>query len=116
MTFRLLVALATLFICGCAYVGAVQTWNPTRADSDAECDIATGNIRFAYIGGITSYAPGLPDGSYRVVGRYPHLEVGPQGCMQDNDFDVRAAYARRYNARMWKHVSNRIQASNQQMQ
>lgn len=98
-------ALATLFICGCVYADAVQTWNPARADSDAERDIAAGNIRFAYIGGIASYAPGLPDGSYRAVRRYPRLEVGPQGCMQDDGFDIRAAYARQYNVRMWKHVS-----------
>lgn len=109
-------ALATLFICACAYAGAVQTWNPARADSDAERDIATGNIRFAYIGGIASYAPGLPERSYEVVRRYPHLEIGPQGCMQDDSFDVRAAYARRYNARIWKHVSAHRQASNQPMQ
>jgi hypothetical protein len=99
----LLLTLAASCFCGCAYLGALQTWNPGRAASDAEHDIATGNIRFCYIGGAASHAPGLP---YSAVSRYPRLEVGPQGCMQDNGSDVRADYARRYNARMWKYVSS----------
>jgi hypothetical protein len=95
-----------LCLCSCAYVGALQTWNPGRAATDAEHDIAAGNIRFAYIGGYASHAPGLPEGSYRIVIRYPRFEVGPQGCIQDNGSDVRADYARRYNARMWTYVSS----------
>ena len=93
-------------LCGCAYVGALQEWNPSRAGGDADRDIAAGNIRFAYIGGRASYAPGLPDGSYHIVSRYPRLAVGPQGCIQDNGFDIRSDYARRYNARMWTYVSS----------
>jgi hypothetical protein len=94
-----------LCFCSCAYVGALQTWDPTRAAGDAERDIAANDIRFAYIGGRASYAPGLPEGSYHVVSRYPRLAVGPQGCEQDDGFDVRKEYARRYNARMWAYVS-----------
>jgi hypothetical protein len=100
---------------GCAYVDALQTWNPGRGAGDAERDIAEGNIRFAYIGGRALYAPGLPEGSNRIARRYPRLAVGPQGCIQDNGFDIRADYARRYNARMWAHVSGRT-SSNQTME
>ena len=104
-----------LCFCGCACVDALQTWNPGRATRDAKRDIAGGNIRFAYIGGIASYAPGLPKGSYHLVSRYPRLAVGPQGCFQDDGFDIRADYARRYNARMWAHVSERT-SSNREME
>jgi hypothetical protein len=93
-----------LVFCGCAYIGALQTWDPGRATSDADRDIAANNIRFAYIGGRASYAPGLPEASYAIVTRYSRLPVGPQGCIQDDGFDIRADYARRYNARMWRHV------------
>ena len=87
--------------------GASQTWNPERAVGDAERDIAAGKIQFAYIGGRASYPPGLPDGvSFAAVRRYPRLAVGPQGCDQDNTFDTRKEYARRYNARMWAYVSS----------
>ena len=95
-----------LCLCGCAFVGALQTWNPARAASDADHDIATGNIRFAYIGGAATHAPGLPEDSYGIIRRYPRFPVGPQGCMQDNGCDVRAADARRYNVRMWAYVSS----------
>jgi hypothetical protein len=100
--------LGVMCLCGCAYVGALQEWNPGRATRDAERDIAAGNVRFAYIGGFASHAPGLPEGSYGIISRYPRLAVGPQGCNQDNGSDVRAAYARKYNARMWRYVSARL--------
>ncbi|MGH7981604.1 MAG: hypothetical protein ACREFF_00495 [Candidatus Udaeobacter sp.] len=97
--------LAALCFYGCASIGALQTWNPGRAVSDAERDIAAGNIRFAYIGGRASYPPNLPDGSAKIARRYPRLEVGDQGCVQDSGFDVRKEYASRYNKRMWQYVS-----------
>jgi hypothetical protein len=86
-------------------MGALQTWNPSRAASDAERDIAVRNIRFAYIGGRASYPPGLADDSDKIVRRYPILEVGEQGCEQDSTFDIRKDYACRYNKRMWQYVS-----------
>jgi hypothetical protein len=59
----------------------------------------------------------LPEDAFRVIRRYPHLPVGPQGCDQDNSFDIRAEYARRYNVRMWQHVSRmQRQSSNHAMQ
>ena len=79
-----------------------------RAVADAERDISARNIRFAYIGGYASYAPGLPDDRrtwLKVLYRYPHLEVGPQGCDQDEYFGERKEYATRYNRRMWSHVA-----------
>src|ERR1700730_19203281 len=98
----------TTFVClvGCAYLGALQTWNPSRAASDAEHDIAVHKIRFAYVGGRASYPPGLPDDSGKVVRRYPILEVGEQGCMPDDGFDIRERYASTSNARMWQYVSS----------
>jgi hypothetical protein len=114
---RPLLALGILCLCSCAYVGALQTWSPSRAPNDAERDIAANNIRFAYVGGRASHAPGLPEDAFRVIRRYPHLPVGPQGCDQDNSFDIRAEYARRYNVRMWQHVSRmQRQSSNHAMQ
>lgn len=109
-----LTLLAGSSFCSCAYVGALQTWSPSRADSDAERDIAAGNIRFAYIGGRASHAPGLVDGASPVVRRYPRLLVGPQGCDQDGSFDIRAEYARRYNVRMWQHISRMPRRSSNQ--
>src|SRR4051794_28918518 len=100
-----LLAAGSFCLCSCAHVGALQTWSPSRAATDAERDIAAHHIRFAYIGGRASYARGLPDAAFSVVRRYPHLPVGPQGCDQDGSFDVRAEYARRYNIRMWQHMS-----------
>ena len=93
-------------LCGCSYVGALWTWNPARAASDADHDIAAGKIQFVYIGGLASHAPGLPSGSYDVISRYPRLMIGPQGCNQDNGSGVRANYAWKYNARMWAYVSS----------
>ncbi len=101
-----LLAVGIFCLCSCAYVGALQTWSPSRAVSDAERDILANSIRFAYIGGRAPRAPGLPDSASGVVYRYPHLPVGPQGCDHDSSFDVRAEYARRYNIRMWQHVSH----------
>ena len=98
-------AVVVLLLSGCAYGGALQSWSPSRAESDAERDIAATNIRFAYIGGRAPHAPGLPDGAFSVTRRYPRLPVGPQGCIQDQGFDVRSEYARRYNRRMWRHTS-----------
>jgi hypothetical protein len=87
---------------------AVKRWNPASAVADAERDISSHNIRFAYIGGIASYAPGLPDDRHTwlvVLRRYPHLEIGPQGCDQDDYFAERKEYATRYNQRIWRYVS-----------
>jgi hypothetical protein len=117
MILRALPLFAVGLLCSCAYVGALQTWSPSRAASDAERDILANNIRFAYIGGRASHAPGLPDSASGVVRHYAHLPVGPQGCDQDSSFDIRAEYARRYNVRMWQHVSRmRRQSSNQSVE
>jgi hypothetical protein len=87
---------------------AGRQWNPSTAANDAERDIAAQRIRFAYIGGYASHAPGLPkDGQtwLYVLRRYPRLEVGPQGCDQDDLLPRRSEYARRYNQQMWSYVS-----------
>ena len=89
-------------------VHGARQWEPSAAGADAKRDFAAGRIRFAYIGGRASHAPGLPqDGRtwMYVLRRYPRLEVGPQGCIQDNLFPRRAEYARRYNQLMWSYVS-----------
>src|SRR5438128_4135418 len=94
-----LTTVALVCFAGDASAGALQRWNPSRAASAAEHDIAAGKIRFAYIGGRVSHAPGLPWDSYDTVVRYPRLAVGPQGCIQDDGYDVRAEYACKYNVR-----------------
>ncbi len=109
-------ALAVFCLAGCAMVDAAHTWNPLVAAGDAERDIASGHIRFCFVGGRAPRAPGVPDGSYQVVRRYPRVAVGPQGCIQDQGSDIRFEYARRYNVRMWHHVSRmQRQSSNQSM-
>ena len=85
-------------------------WSPQSAAADAQHDIAAGRIRFAYIGGRASYAPGLPkDGQswLYAVRHYPRLEVGPEDCMQDEHFSERREYAERYNRVMWSYLSKR---------
>ena len=112
-----LIAVASLSLCGCACVGALQTWTPGRAASDAERDIAANKIRFAYVGGYASLAPCLPEGSFAVIRRYARLYVGDQSCFQDDGSAVRGEYACRYNERMWRHVSAMPRkSSNQAMQ
>jgi hypothetical protein len=101
-----LLTVASLFLTDCAGVTALRTWSPRRAASDAERDIALNDIKFAYVGGWVPHAPALPERASAVAQAYPQLPVGPQGCIQDSAFDVRAEYARRYNRRMWKHVSH----------
>src|SRR3954468_10535715 len=91
---------------GCASGGR---WNPASATADAERDIASSQLRFAYVGGYVPHTPGLPrtESTYEVLGKYGRLAVGPQGCVQDKLFELRTEYARRYNLRMWSYVSAR---------
>ena len=86
---------------------SARTWDPSTAVADADRDIAAGRIRFAYIGGYVSHAPGLPEGpaTLKTLERYRHLDVGPQGCILDEHSAARAQYARRYNQVMWRYVS-----------
>jgi len=101
----LLAAAGAFCFTSCASVQTLQRWDPSRAQTDAERDIAAKNIRFAYVGGRAPLAPGLPDGASRVTCRYPRLPVGDQGCVQDQGSDVRWDYARRYNIWMWRYVT-----------
>jgi hypothetical protein len=111
MIARVVVAtLVATVVTGCASpsTATVTRWNPHSAVSDAQRDIAAGHIRFAYIGGRESYAPGLPEDGHTwlyVLHHYPQLEVGPQDCEQDQYFAERKAYATRYNHVMWSYVS-----------
>ena len=105
----LVIAVASISMLGAIRAEARQ-WDSSSAVADAERDIAAGRIRFAYIGGVASHAPGLPSDGRTwlvVLRRYPHLKVGPQGCDQDEHFPQRAEYARRYNQRIWSYVSKR---------
>jgi hypothetical protein len=107
-----IIAVACLFVSISSHASpptnTISRWNPQSAATAAQRDIAAGRIRFAYIGGIASYAPGLPQDSHTwlfVLHRYPQLQVGPQGCDQDQYFAERKAYATRYNHVMWSYVS-----------
>jgi hypothetical protein len=84
-----------------------HAWNPASAAMDAQRDLALGRIRFAYVGGYVSSAPGVPEdpATLTLLARYHRLEVGPQGCIQDEHSFERSEYARRYNQVMWSYVS-----------
>ena len=104
-----LLLIALLFgsgLCGCAPVNPWRSWNPNVAISDAEHDIAVGKIRFCYVGGPASHAPGLPAGSASIVSRYPHRKLGLQSRSRGRHYEERLEYASRYNAWMWGYVSN----------
>jgi len=90
-------------------INATQTYNPLVASKDAKRDIASGKIGFCFVGGRCPIAPGIPDGAYQVINRYPRISIGPQGCYQDQGSDIRFEYARRYNAQMWSYVSQKNQ-------
>ena len=108
MIARVLVSAAVSLSLLATSVEAGRHWDPSNAAADAARDIAAGRIRFAYIGGIASHAPGLPQDGHTwlvVLPRYPRLKVGRQGCNQDEHFPRREDYARRYNQRMWSYVS-----------
>jgi hypothetical protein len=86
----------------------VSHWNPKQAVIDAERDITSSIIRFAFVGAEVPFAPAVPDteAARAVVREYPRLEVGFQGCTQDKNYAERDEYARRYNLVMWKYVSS----------
>src|SRR5438105_15802781 len=99
MIARLVIAMflaAPLPVCASPSTATITRWNPDSAVADAQRDIAARHIRFAYIGGRASYAPGLPQAGRTwlfVLRQYPQLEVGPQGCLQDEHFPERKEYA-----------------------
>ena len=108
---------AVMCLSGCATFEAAHSWNPLTATAAADRDIASGNIRFCFVGGRAPIAPGIPDRAYSIVARYPRIPVGDQGCIQDQGSDIRWEYARRYNVRMWQHVSHmQRRSSNKSLQ
>lgn len=50
-------------------------------------------------------ALGVPEDHYATLQRYGRLKVGNQGCVQDEHWRERHAYARRYNEKMWSYVA-----------
>ena len=106
MIMRIIAVILMLgLLAGCATGGR---WSPASAVADAERDIASSQLRFAYVGGFVPSTPGLPrtDATHKVLDQYGRLEIGPQGCIQDEHWEQRTEYARRYNLRMWSYVSN----------
>jgi len=102
MITRVLGAIVILaLLSGCAS----RRWNPDAALADAERDIASGKIRFAYVGSLTPHAPGIPESHQAMLQRYGRLEIGNQGCVQDEHRPERHEYAHRYNDRMLGHVA-----------
>jgi hypothetical protein len=77
-------------------------WNADSAVADAERDIRTGKVRFAYVGVWYASVPGVPENQHAILGRYGRLEVGSPGCLQDEQWHE---YARRYNDTMWSYVA-----------
>jgi len=72
------------------------------AIADVESDIAQKKMRFCFIGGYATHAPGPPDGAFAEIFRYPRIAVGPQGCILNEHSRADADYAVRHNARMWQ--------------
>ena len=105
---------ASVWLAGCAVLSSAQIWDPMSAVAAADRDITAGRIRFCFVGGRAPVAPGVPDHAYAVMRRYPRIPVGPQGCIQDSGSDTRWDYARRYNIRMWRHVSRMPRKSSNQ--
>ena len=111
MTTRLIVtAVVSTSLAICCPSRAQHAWDPAKAASDAERDIAHENVKFCYVGGVASLAPGLPQkGGYAVAADYPKILVGPQGCTQiEKDYKNNLEYATRYNTRMWKFLMSRL--------
>jgi hypothetical protein len=112
MTPRFTAAIALLLVASCAAPqvrrDVPQRWNPASAADDARRDLSVGNIRFAYVGGYVPIPPGVPRDfeTSKVLHHYGMLEVGPQGCSQDQYYGEREEYAQRYNHVMWGYVSN----------
>ena len=96
-----MVALGSM-LSGCLTYQNGRIWNPAMAVANAERDIAQKKVRFCYIGGYATHAPGLPDGAFAQISRYPRIAVGPQGCILNEHSPAGADYAVRYNARMWQ--------------
>ena len=93
-----------------------RVWDPATAVADAERDIARHEVRFCYIGGYVAQAPGLPSEALVEISRYPHIPVGPQGCIMNEHSAANAEYAARYNRRMWRYLSSQPKSSNHAMQ
>jgi len=108
MTARLVAGIVVSFLAICYPLHAQQVWDPAKAVSDAEHDIARQKVRFCYVGGSRSHAPGLPPNGFAVAADYPKIRVGPQGCIQkEEDFRINIEYATRYNTRMWSFLMTR---------
>ena len=109
MTARIpfLVALAVILVTSSPAIARDRRWNPATAVADARRDIAEHRIRFCFVGGYVPHPIGVPDDAFRVIARYPRIEVGDQGCIRTKNSDVEHEYARLYNEEMWQHVSRR---------
>jgi hypothetical protein len=108
MTSRVsIVALSLGVLLASTLIMEAKRWNPATAVSDARRAIAEQQIRFCYIGGYVPHPIGVPDGSYRIVSRYPRIEVGDQGCILSKHSETEHEYARLYNEEMWRHVSRK---------
>jgi hypothetical protein len=95
-----------------------RSWDPRDAVADARRDFAAGKIRFCYIGGLTPYAPGIPEQLRERIRHYPAVWVGPKDCTTvSKDPEAEKQYASRYNAEMWRYLSmKRPISSNQSLQ
>ena len=108
MTKRFLLPIALgIMLSGCLTFQNARIWNPAMAVADAERAIAQKKVRFCYIGGWATHAPGLPSEAFAQISRYPRIAVGPQGCIMNEHSQADAEYAVRYNQRMWQFLTRR---------
>ena len=103
----LLLILAAVMFTGSTLLAKEKRWNPATAVADARRDIVNHRIRFCFIGGYVPHPIGVPDNAFRVITRYPRIEVGNQGCIMSEHSDAEHEYARLYNEEMWRYVSRK---------
>jgi hypothetical protein len=78
-------AIAVLCSSGCAYAGVQQSWSRSRAETDAEQDIAAKNIRFAYIGRAGIACTGLAGRSVLCDSALPETSRGAAGLCSGSE-------------------------------
>lgn len=85
-------------------------WDALLAEDDALRDIAASRIRFAYIGGIALYPPGIPSykSAMELVEQYKYFVVGEAGCIKTRPVEGQYEYATLYNQTMWRHITKPV--------
>lgn len=87
---------------------SLADWQPGKAVTEAEHDIATGTPKIYISGTVATFAPGVSADPDSIVGTLPNADAGI-GCVVV-DSELRKAqfeYARRYNEYVIQHLPKR---------